>query len=249
LGDPVSTDLQNAVVLAGSRIAVGINGAGELTRLDLADGSTGNLQVVGVTQVIGSPAGAAFAAIAGDKAYSFARSGARLAGRELPGAPRLLAVSDNGLAIAAIIAEPNGEALFVVDEQGSRRLLQSERFVALAFLPGSGNFLAADHLGSIHRISTGDLQLTKVGSIEGVKALGATDDGSRLLALTDRAIHSVRFDSGEATSLDCSCSGLNAAPLGRSNYLLTGTDHGRMWIVDASSEQMKLAFVPEAVNE
>ena len=249
LGDPVAGDLQTSVVLPGSRIAVGVNGAGELTRINLLDGSTANLQVAGVTKVVSSPAGATFAAIVGNRAYSFARTGAPIGERELPGAPLLTAVADNGSAAAVTIAEPNGEALFLIDEQGSRRLLQAGRFAALAFLPGSGSFIAADDTGAIYRIGAGDLQLTRVAVVEGASALAATDDGSRLLAITDRAIHAIRLDSGASASIDCSCQGMIAAPLGRSAYVLTGVDDGRMWILDASLEQLRLAFVPEAVNE
>ena len=248
LSDPIASDLISFVALPGSDVAVGVKPTGELTRLNLRDGSVSNLGVPGVTVVVASPSGEVVLAIAGDRSYSFSKQGVRIAEHSLPGAPLLIAVSDGGSTAAMTVTEADGEAVYLINDQGARRVLHAARFPAIAFLPKSGDFVVADDAGAIHRIGS-DLQLTRLTTIHGVKALAGTPDGTRLLLVTGKTVVSLRFATQETTSVDCLCSGAIAMPLGGSTFLISNSADEPMWVVDASSEELRLAFIPEAANE
>jgi hypothetical protein len=160
----------------------------------------------------------------------------------------LATVGDQGSAVAVTIAESEGEALYLIDEQGARRLLHASHFPAIAFLPDSKEFVVAGEAGAIHRVGS-DVQLAQVATIPGTKALAAVSDKLRLLVVTEQTVYSVRLHSGETTSMDCSCKAVSAKPLGESTFLLTNADEGPMWVVSAASDDLRIAFIPEAVNE
>ena len=172
----------------------------------------------------------------------------RLADYALPGTPVRVSVSDRGSTAAVTVAEPDGEALFLISEQGVRRLLHAVRLPAMAFLPGSADFVIADDTGAIYRIG-GDLQLIQITTAPGAKALAGTADGSRLLVVTEHRIDSIRFDTGDTRSIGCSCTAVAATPLKDSTFLLTNPNDGPMWVVDASQTELRVAFIPEVVNE
>lgn len=247
-GDAVAGDLSEPLVLPGSNIAIGINAEGELTRLNLLDGATVNLGLSDIKRIVTSPLGSVVLAVSGDRAYWFSKSGDKLADEALPGNPLSIAVSDNGAFAAITTAETDGETLYRIGQHGSLRLLHAARIPAIAFLPGTGDFMVANDVGTIYRFSN-DLQFAQVASVPDVKALAGLPDASRFLAITERAVHSLRFDGGESTSLDCSCLGAVANPLGNATFLVGASDSGPMWVVDASTEALRLAFIPEPVNE
>jgi hypothetical protein len=246
LGDPVARDLAPFVALPGSDIAVGVKPTGELTRVGLKDGSESDLGLAGVSSVVASPSGEVVVAISGEQAYWFAKSGDRLADHALPGAPRLIAVADRGSAAAITVAEAEGEAVYLISDQGARRVLHAARIPAIAFLPNSGDFVFADDTGAIYRLGI-DLSLTQLTALSGVKALAGTADGTRLLLVTEHAVVSLRFATQDTTSAECSCTAAIARPLGGSTFLITDRDDAPMWVVDASGEELRLAFIPEAV--
>ena len=243
LGGPTAKDLRHTVVLPGSDVAVGLSPSGELTRVNLTDGATTSLGIDNVTEVASSPSGEVVVALAGDTAQLISKSGSRLTLLTLPATPIRIAVADQGSTIAFVTATGS---LYVVNETGSREVFHSADLPALAFLPNSTDLVMADELGGLYRINT-DLQLTKLATVSGTRALAAQP--SRLLAVTENSISAVNFGTGETTVVECSCTATSAQPLGGSNFLLTDPNDGPIWVVGAATDQLRAAFIPEAVNE
>jgi hypothetical protein len=243
LSEPAAQDLKDAVVLQGSGMAFGISASSELMRVNLLDGASSPAGIKDVTGISSSPSGEVALALAGGSAHLIDKTGARLTSYTLPAVPVRVAVADRGSTIALVT---DGGALFVVNETGAREVYRSANLPALAFLPNSTDLVIADEAGGLYRINA-DLQRTKLATVPGTIALAAQP--SRLLAVTEHAISSVTFGTGESTSIDCSCTASFARPLGGSNFLLTSPDNGPIWVLDASSDQLRVAFIPEAVNE
>jgi len=245
---PVAGRLRKTITLPGHDLAFGVDENGRVVRVNLKNGEEETLAITNVSGLIASPEGDAFLALSEGKAEAFSASGVRVADYALPGQPRLIAVADSGKSVAVVMADADGEALFLLTELGQRRVLAAAAIPALAYLSRSNAVVVAEATGLIYKLD-GDLQLTRIATVPGVKALAATSDGSRLIAVAGRSVHSVRFDSGAVASVECSCDGTEARPLGRSNFLLTGPDDGPIWMVNAATEPLTLAFIPEAVNE
>ena len=147
-----------------------------------------------------------------------------------------------------VIAEPDGEALYVLNEQGMRRVFHAAKIAGLAFVPKSADLIAADGSGAIYRLNA-DLQLTQVTTIEGIRGLAVSADGSRLLAVAGATVYAVQFGTGDISSVECPCNGAFVSPLGTSTFLLTNGDDGPLWVLDTSFDRLRVAFIPEAVNE
>lgn len=245
---PVAGRLHKTIALPGRDLAFGVDENGRLVRVNLKNGEEETLDIANVSGLTASPEGDAFLALSEGGAQAFSAGGVRLADYVLPGAPRLIAVADSGKSVAVVVQDADGEALFLLNELGQRRVLAAPKIPALAYLPKSSAVMIADAAGAIYKLD-GDLQLTRIAAVPGVKAIAATSDGSRLVAVAGRSVHSVRFDSGAVSSVECSCEGTEARPLGKSNFLLTGPDDGPIWMVNAAGEPLTLAFIPEAVNE
>lgn len=248
LSAPVVSSVRLATVLPGTSVLFAINEDESLVRIDLSDSSSKDLEVADVSAIVASPRGEKVAAIVGDRAHVFGKDGSRVADLALPGAPLLIAISDTGVSLAMSIAETEGEALYVVNDSGSRRLLNAPRLTAFAFLNNSSDFVFSDGKGVVSRFD-GNLEFRQLSIAPDTIALAATPDNNRLLMVTSDAIRIHRFASGEEVSLNCKCSAVAATPLGGSNFLLTRPDEGPIWVVDASAEELRLAFIPEAVNE
>jgi hypothetical protein len=243
LGEPSAKDLQHTLVLPGSAVAIGLSPSGELTRVNLTDGATTSLGIDNVTELVSSPSGQVVVALAGDTAHLISKAGSRLSSFTLPAASNRIAVADQGSTIAVVTASGS---LYVVNEIGSREVFHSTDLPALAFLPNSTDLVIADESGGLYRINA-DLQFTKLATVGGTRALAAQQ--SRLLAITEHAISAVNFGTGETTTVECSCTATSAQPLGGSNFLLTNPNDGPIWVVDAGTDQLRVAFIPEAVNE
>jgi hypothetical protein len=92
-----------------------------------------------------------------------------------------------------------------------------------------------------------DLQLAQMGEVTGLSALAVTSD--RVIAVSGRLIRSIPLAGGETPSVECSCTASMAQPMGESRFLLTPGDDGPMWVLDASGVELRVAFIPEVVNE
>jgi hypothetical protein len=247
LSTPVTGELLGAVILPGSASAIAKNPSGALVRVGLKDGSIASLGVENVTDFAISPAGTTVLARSGDRLHVVSARGDAKKDYTLPGDPTAMAVSDEGTAMALVVRETDGDALYVVNADGARRVFRADGIVALAFMPESRDAVFADNRGTIYRLKS-DLQFLEVGVVEGVKALGATADG-RVLAVAGKSISALPLDGSLALTVECSCDAVLARSLGESKFLLTSPDDGPMWMVDASARELRVAFIPEAVNE
>lgn len=248
LGDPVVKELRNVAVVPGAHTAFGVDGAGRFVRADLRDGSVRDMNLGDVASVTASPGGKAVLAIAGDSAHAWSEAGERLRSFALPAKPLSVAASDAGSAVLISAAEGDGEVLYLLDENGAHRLLQARRFPALAFLPNSDTFFAADETGAIFKAGA-DLNVGLLTTLPGTRALAGTMDGSRLLAVAERAVHSVQLATGEQTATECGCTASMARPLGNGSFLLSSGEEGPIWALDASGSELRAAFIPEAAHE
>ncbi|HYP06351.1 MAG TPA: hypothetical protein VER03_08935 [Bryobacteraceae bacterium] len=247
LSAPLTGELHGALVLAGRGAAVAKNPAGALVRIDFKDGSLLSLGVENVADFVVSPSGGAVAASTAGRLHLLSASGEPKGDYVAPGAVRLMAVSDDAAAVVVSVGGAGGEAVHVVDAHGSRQVFQADRIAAVAFVPGGRDSVFADGEGAIYRI-TGDLQFAQIGTAPGTVALAATADG-RVLAVARKTIVTLRSDAAPSTSADLVCEATTAKPLGHSRFLLTSGEDGPMWMVDASAADLRLAFIPEAVNE
>jgi hypothetical protein len=234
------------MILPGSRSAIAKNPSGALVRVDVTDGSIASLGVSNVLSYAASPTGAALVARTADRLYVLSREGEAKTSYASAFEPRLLAVSDEGATVALSTGEGEGEALYVVNQQGSKRVFNAPGIVSVAFLPGTNDAVFADKNGAVYLLKS-DLQFGQIGSIPGVRALAGTADG-RVIAVNGKTIAALRVDGSPASMVECACEATIARPLGNSRFVLTEAD-GPMWLLDASASDLRVAFVPEAVNE
>ena len=247
LSAPVTGELQGAVVVPGSATAIAKNPVGALVRVNFQDASVTSLGIEDVIDFAVSPNGTATAARSQDRLHIlFGLDDARKQ-FSFTGAARRMAVSDSGRAIALSTTETDGEALYVVDEEGARNVFRTASISAVAFLPESDDAVFADSKGNVYRVSR-DRQLSQIGSIEGVTALAGASNG-RVIAVAGRAIAALPLDGSPSTTVNCSCDASGVQPFGQSRFLLSSGSKGPLWVLDASTAELRLAFIPEAVNE
>ena len=236
----------NAVVLPGQDVAFRTDADGGLLRIDLLDGSSAAVDVANVARVIASPTGETVASVTKSRIIVVAKGGSRLAELDLPGSSRLVAIADTGSTAAVTVADGEGEALYVSNRESSRRVFTASKIVAIAFIPKTSDVVFADGAGVVYRMNA-DLQLAQLGEVTGLSALAVTSD--RVIAVSGRLIRSIPLAGGETASVECPCTASMAQPLGESRFLLTPGDDGPMWVLDALGAALRVAFIPEVVNE
>lgn len=245
LGDTLSAVAANAVILPGQEIAFGVV-AGELTRLSLIDGASSPLSIKNLDRLAASPSGESVMALSGREAVVFSKTGERIAGHSLERSPLLTAVDDAGKTVAFTTREAESDALQVLIEGTGRRVFSAPRIAGVAFIPGSSDLVFADGEGVVY-ILKGGLSLSRIGVVVGVTALAATPD--QAIVLAGRHVYSIPLNGSEGTSIECFRDASSITPLGDRKFLLTKENGGLIWVVDASTDELRAAFVPEAVNE
>jgi hypothetical protein len=236
----------SGAVLPGQDVAFGMDSQGRLIRINLLEGSSGEVGVSNVTRVVASVSGDAVAALTETRLVTLAKDGSQIADFSLPAAPQLLAIADTGTTAAVTVREGDEQALYVLSRESSRRVFAASKIPAVGFLPGTSDLVLADEAGAIYRLNA-DLQLARLGEVTGAGALAITRD--RVIVISGHTLRSIPLAGGEATSIDCSCTPSMAQSLGESRFLLTPGDEGPMWVLDASGTDLRVAFIPEAVNE
>ena len=247
LTGPLVDRLAQPVVLPGTDRVVGLNTQGALVMVDLKDEATIDLGVSDVTKLAASPNGQFLVASTAGRGFVFSNTGRPVVDFALPDSPIRIAVADSGPAVAFSIAESGGEALYLVKDQSSRSLFHASRLPAFAFLPNSVDLVVADDVGVISRLD-GNLQFSRLIAVPGAHSLAATTNG-HLLVVADRMVRTLRLATGEENSVACNCERLSAVHLSDSNVLLTPDDSGPKWILDVSTNALRLVFIPEVVNE
>lgn len=166
----------------------------------------------------------------------------------LPGAPRALAVSDDGTAILA--ATESG--LFLVTAHGEIRPLPAPGPVtALAFLPGSRDALAVG-AGAVGLLSdvAGDAAWRTLAALDENfgEPLAVAAAGSRALVAGSRAVAAIDIASGELSALPCSCEVTTLARLAGDSFRITPASASPVWMVSGGPEA-RLLFIPPATGE
>ena len=193
LGAPVTTSLQNVTVLPGQDLAVGTTPDGELVRLNLLDGSSTSLGIQKVSRIAVSSSGETLLALSEGRAVLLSKDGAKIADRDLPGEPLLLAIADTGKTAAMTIAEGDGEALYILSGDSSRLMFGTPRIPSMAFISGSSDVVMADGAGTIFRLNA-DQQFWPISNVPGLTALAATAE--RVVAAAGGIIRSIPLRGG-----------------------------------------------------
>ena len=248
LSNPVASGFGNVVTLAGKDAAFGTREDGSLVRVDLRSGEARSVEVIGVTAIAASPLGTWVLALAGDKAVMLASDGSFTREFGLAVAPAQVAVADEGSAAAIVLADTERQAISFVTAEGTTQVYQAPRIAAISYVPGTADLVFADGEGAIFRVNR-DLQLARVATVPGTVAVAVSADGQRLLALAAGRIHELRFDGSLIAEVECPPAATLLRPISNSVFQLTDGNKGPIWVVDASAEALRVAFIPEAVNE
>jgi hypothetical protein len=89
------------------------------------------------------------------------------------------------------------------------------------------------------------------GSADGPLAVVSSADGALLAVATGKSdVALYRVATGQWTGFHCDCEAAAIAPLrGNAVFQLGGAAGETLWILDADSEEPRLAFVPAAQRE
>jgi hypothetical protein len=150
-----------------------------------------------------------------------------------------LAVSDDGAAVAASLEE--GVAVF--EPESTRILTAPARAAAIAFLPGTRDFLAGDK--EIYLVKADETLLLAAEAAP--IALAASRDGKRAFAVNEGASDLLAIDiaAGSLTTVACPCEPRSLAPLaGNAVFRLTDPSSGLVWMLDADRDEPAALFVP-----
>jgi hypothetical protein len=247
LSEPVTGELKGATVLPGQDAVVTTHPEGGLVKINLNDGSIASMGIADAAAVMASPSGSAVAAVKDGRVHVISADGEAKAEYALPGRPLQIAVADGAATVAVAIAEDGGEALYVLTNGASSRVLHAEGFAGVAFVPESNDAFVATKDGSVYLLK-GDLQVTQIATIQGATAVAAVAS-DKAVVVAGKILTLIHADGTPVATADCSCEPAMARPLGASKFQLTAGDDGPIWLVDASTSELRVAFVPEAVNE
>ncbi|HVX66587.1 MAG TPA: hypothetical protein VHA11_08300 [Bryobacteraceae bacterium] len=171
----------------------------------------------------------------------------------LPGALAALAVSDDGLVLAACSTGADSAVVYAAARMRPAAPVFTARSVAaLGFLGASRDALMADaSAGLIYRLRDASAVIV-AGAGEGVSrpiALASTEDGRRAVIVNSGGAPLVVLDltGGPARTVACSCHTALAEPLaGNAVFRLTAPGASRLWLLDAERAEPRLFFVPQA---
>ena len=243
LGDIAAPDLKLLTILPGESIAFGVDADGQLVRIQLSDGGKTETGVRGVDALVTSPRGASIGALAGLTVKIISAAGSVVREVELTGEAKSIAVADDGLTVAAVIADGDQQSLYL----NSTKVYTSDRLLTPAFFSDSPKAIFGDGSGSLFVVDS-TLKLSSAGSVSGAAAVAALD-ADRILAIAGKSVTSVRISTGETALVECSCEPSMIKPTGDFKFILTNAEGAPIWLLDAAQEQLRVGFVPEAVNE
>lgn len=247
LSQPVTGELKGAAVLPGKDAVVVTHPEGGLVKINLNDGSVSSMGVDNVSTFEASPSGMNVAALKDGRVHVISSEGEAKAEYAVSGKVLKLAVADGPASVAITVAEDAGEALYLLSEGSSSRVLHAEGIVGVAFAPESNSVFIATNDGSVYLLK-GDLQLSQIGTIPGAVAIAAVSR-ERALVLAGKTSTLIEASGARISSVECACQPAIAQPLGASRFQISSGNDGPAWLVDASTSELRVAFVPEAVNE
>jgi hypothetical protein len=172
----------------------------------------------------------------------------------LPAPPSALAVSDDGLVLAACATGPDAAVVFMTGK-GRRPtpVLTARQAGAVAFIGSSHDALVADGAANlIYRIRDATGAVAVAGAAEGVStpvALAASADGKRAAVANagDASVLLLDLEGGKAIQLSCACQPSLAEPMaGNAVFQVTGSSDPQVWLLDGDAPNPKLLLVPVA---
>jgi hypothetical protein len=167
----------------------------------------------------------------------------------LPESVSSIAVSDDGLSVLVAVRAEHGSDLYLAEgSAGLEHLGPAGDIASIQFLHDRSDALIADRKEKrLYRLIGRGLHDMAAESITDPIALGVLPGNRRaFLANADSSqIVSIDLDTGRASALSCECKPQRMSPLGpRSLFQLSDPGSGTLWVLDASANEPRLAFVP-----
>ncbi|HXB68610.1 MAG TPA: hypothetical protein VNY05_10220 [Candidatus Acidoferrales bacterium] len=208
----------------------------------------------GALQTAVSPRGTAAALYFGDSGKALILTGMPDAPQilrevTLDGPPSVLAVSDDGAGLAAVVSlTANNATVFSYTPQGpGQALLSANRFPSLEFVPGSPTLLmATDTAVYLYQASQGLQLLTdQRDGIAAVVGAAASGDGTQVFIAMQSGQVAVRdVAAATQTMLSCSCVPAGMWRLrGKAVFRLNELGDGPVWLVDGGAAEPRILFV------
>jgi hypothetical protein len=156
---------------------------------------------------------------------------------DIAGEVRKLALSDDGLAVAAAF----DDRVMVFGPDSARILTAPQSASAMAFRSGSRDLLVADREAYLVR----EGETTLLGAVDGPVAIAASRDGNRAFLASASEVRIIEIATGAATAVPCGCEPRELAPLaGNAVFRLTDPASGAVWLLDADRDEPAVLFVP-----
>jgi hypothetical protein len=170
----------------------------------------------------------------------------------LPQPISALAVSDDGLVLAASPTGPASAEVFAVgNHRAAAPTLTVGRVAGLAFIGATQDALLADGPANlIYRLHNGGAPVVIAGIAEGVTApiaLGTSADGKRAVVANDGGAPLVLLDLADrtATKASCPCRVSGVEPMaGNAVFRVTDPAEPVMWLLDADLPAPRFLSVP-----
>jgi hypothetical protein len=157
----------------------------------------------------------------------------------------IVAVSDD----ATVLLHSSEGSVAVITASGSRKLADAKGATAIAFAPK--NHDAAVVSGgtlSVYKDVRGAATRQDFPNAAAVAGVAFSADGGKVLMAGLRAVAVLDQASGETRLAECDCQIVGLAPVG-TMFRLNDAGAGPVWLVDASSAEPKLVFVPARAAE
>jgi len=255
-GEPLSSDLREAVVSPSQDYAVGVFGD---------DSAVGILNLAGAnlrplkgakpspTRIVLSPNGASAAIVNGTHVQVFtempdnATAGAEF---DLAGEGAALAVSDDGELVLAAVAESESTALYSYNKSGAaHRILSAGKIKSVEFLNRSHDAVFADEAEGKIFLLRGGIDASLAGRVESPTAVAASLDNRKIFVAStaSQSVTSLSLDDGTSISSSCGCEPVGLARLsGGAAFRITDRSDLPAWIFDAGGAEPRILFIPKA---
>jgi len=167
----------------------------------------------------------------------------------LDGPPSMLAVSDDGAGLAAVVnLTGNDTTVFSYPPAGAgQALLHDPGFTSLEFVPGSATLLMATQTAVYLYQGSQGLQLLadQRDGLANVVGAGASGDGARVFIAMQSGQVAVRnLADATQTLLSCSCQPAGMWRLrGKAVFRLNELGAAPLWVVDGSAADPRILFV------
>jgi len=207
----------------------------------------------GALQTAVSPRGTAAALYFGDSGKALILTGLPDAAQilreiTLDGPPTVLAVSDDGASLAAVVPAGTDATVFFYSPAGPGQvLLHGARFSSLEFVPGSAALLTSTETAVYLYQSSQGLQLLadQRDGIADVVGTAASGDGARVfIAMRSGQVAVRNLATGTQTLLSCSCEPAGMWRLrGKAVFRLNELGAGPVWLVDGGATEPRILFI------